>query len=266
MPPRRQERRVAKPLEARAYWEKAPARAGDRQVQGIAKGPGGGEVRILLLEDAPDVAEAIAERFRKRGDAVDSVSTLHGAYDFVAVQDYDVAIVDIGLPDGEGTALLRTLRANRVPTPVLMLTARTKVDDRVSALESGADDYLVKPFDLRELEARVRALHRRRIGELTGLLEFEDLSLDTSGGAATVGGQPVQLTRREFSLLEIMLNNRGRVVSKEKLFERMFAFEEEPSSLNAVEIQVGRLRRKLEGSRVALKTLRGLGYQLVATK
>ncbi|MFD0979104.1 response regulator [Tropicimonas aquimaris] len=221
-------------------------------------------MRVLLLEDAPDVAEAITERFRQRGDVVDHVVTLRSAYDFISVQDYDVAILDIGLPDGEGTEVLKSLRDKQVPTPVLMLTARTKVDDRVSALDSGADDYLVKPFDLRELEARVRALHRRGMGELTGVLEFENLTLDTAGGMARIGGAPVALTRREISLLEILMNNRGRVVPKEKIYDRMFAFGDEPASLNAVEIQIGRLRKKLDGSGTAIKTLRGLGYQLVA--
>ncbi|SNS25757.1 response regulator transcription factor [Tropicimonas sediminicola] len=221
-------------------------------------------MRVLLLEDAPDVAEAIIERFRQRGDVVDHVATLRSAYDFISVQEYDVAILDIGLPDGEGTEVLKSLRARQVPTPVLMLTARTQVDDRVSALDSGADDYLGKPFDLRELEARVRALHRRGMGELTGVLEFENLTLDTAGGVARIGGEPVTLTRREISLLEILMNNRGRVVPKDKIYDRMFAFGDEPSSLNAVEIQIGRLRKKLDGSGTAIKTLRGLGYQLVA--
>ena len=117
-------------------------------------------MRILLLEDAIGVAEAVCASFARRGDAVDHVTTVADALASVAVLDYDVAVLDIGLPDGSGTEVLRALRSGQKATPVLMLTARTRVDDRVSALDSGADDYLVKPFDLRELEARVRALHR----------------------------------------------------------------------------------------------------------
>jgi DNA-binding response OmpR family regulator len=118
-------------------------------------------MRLLLVEDTEDVAEAVVASFARRGDAVDHVATVEDARDSIAVQDYDVAILDIGLPDGRGTEVLKALRAAGKATPVLMLTARSEVDDRVSALDGGADDYLVKPFDLRELQARVRALARR---------------------------------------------------------------------------------------------------------
>lgn len=219
-------------------------------------------MRIFLLEDAPDVSEAIVARFRRRGDAVDHVSTVSDARDYLAVQDYDVAILDIELPDGEGTQIVTDLRSKQAATRILMLTVRTKIDDRVSALDSGADDYLVKPFDLRELEARVRALHRRQGDQCACVVQYGNLTFDTAGDVR-VAGKPVQLTPREFSLLEIMLDNRGRVVPKQRIFEWMFAFGDEPESLNAVEIQVGRLRRKLEGSSLELKTLYGLGYQLV---
>ncbi|MGF1563294.1 MAG: response regulator transcription factor [Geminicoccaceae bacterium] len=220
-------------------------------------------MRILLLEDAPDVAEAIVARFRQRGDAIDHVSTLADARHYLAIQDYDVAILDIGLPDGEGTEILRTLRAGKAATPVLMLTARGRIDERVAALDGGADDYLVKPSDLRELEARVRALHRRQTDERSTVVHMGRLTFDSAGCVVHIAGQPVQLTRREFSLLETMVRNRGRVVPKETIFGHMFAFDDEPASLNAVEIQVARLRRKLQGSGLELKTLRGLGYQLV---
>lgn len=221
-------------------------------------------MRILLVEDAADVADAIVANFARRGDAIDHVATVAAAQDSIAVQDYDVAIIDIGLPDGEGTEVLKSLRSGHKPAQVLMLTARAKVDDRVSALDSGADDYLIKPFDLRELEARVRALARRTGPDRAGIVEFGDLVFDPAGCTVQIFGEPLALTRREFSLLEVMLANRGRVVPKEKIFERMFAFNDEPAGLNAVEIYVGRLRRKLDGSRVAIRTLRGLGYQIVA--
>jgi two-component system response regulator TctD len=180
------------------------------------------------------------------------------------VQGYDVVILDINLPDGDGTELLRQLRREQDATPVLMLTARISVDDRVSALDGGADDYLVKPFDLRELEARVRALARRKTPERAGVIDFGDLSFDSSGLTVLLDGAPLALSQREFSLLEALLANRGRVMPKERIFERMFSFGEQEVGLNAIEIYISRLRRKLEGSRVSIRTLRGLGYQIVA--
>lgn len=221
-------------------------------------------MRILLLEDAIDVAEAVCASFARRGDAVDHVTTVADAEASVAVQDYDIVVLDIGLPDGEGTDVLRALRNRNSATPVLILTARTKVGDRVSALDSGADDYLIKPFDLRELEARVRALHRRSGTDRSGTIEFGDIVFDAASCTATSNGAHLPLTRRETSLLEIMLADRGRVVPKDRIFERMFSFNDEDVGVNAVETYVGRLRRKLQGSKVSIRTLRGLGYQLVA--
>lgn len=220
-------------------------------------------MRLLLVEDTPDVAEAIVASFSRRGDAVDHASTAAEAVDAVAVQDYDAAILDISLPDGSGTEVLRAIRAAGKSTLVLMLTARSDVDDRISALDGGADDYVVKPFDLRELHARIRALTRRTQGTRTGAMEFGDVIFDPANCALNVRGAPVALTRREFSLLEIMLANRGRVISKERILDRMFSFNEEEVGVNAVETYVARLRRKLEGSCVSIRTLRGLGYQLV---
>jgi DNA-binding response OmpR family regulator len=220
-------------------------------------------VRLLLVEDTVDVAEAIAASFTRRGDAIDCVDTVEAARDNLAVNDYEVIILDITLPDGEGTDVLRALRRQRKPTPVLMLTARMAVEDRVAALDIGADDYLVKPFDLRELQARVRALGRRTGPDRGGVVEFGRLALEPAGRIATCGGIPLSLTRREFSLLEALMVNRSRVMPKERLFDRIFTMDEEEIGLNAIETYVARLRRKLEGSGVAIRTLRGLGYQLV---
>jgi two-component system response regulator TctD len=237
---------------------------------GEATGPRGSagasedRMRLLLVEDTPDVAEAIVASFTRRGDAIDNAGTVADARDALAVQAYDVVILDMNLPDGCGAEILRDLRRAGNATPVLMLTARIEVEDRVAALDTGADDYLVKPFDLRELEARVRALARRGGPDASGAVAYGDLVLDPAGKALSVGGQPVALTRREFSLLEALLSNRGRVMSKERIFERMFSFNEDEVGLNAIEIYVARLRRKLEASRVSIRTLRGLGYQLVA--
>ena len=220
-------------------------------------------MRLLLVEDTADVAEAIAASFARRGDAVDSVGTVDDAIGMLDVNDYEVVVLDINLPDGEGTEVLKSLRRQRRPTPVLMLTARLAVEERVAALDIGADDYLTKPFDLRELHARVRALARRSGPDRGGIIEFGRLVVDPAGRVASCEGEPLSLTRREFSLLEALMANRARVMPKERLFDRIFSMDDEEIGLNAIETYVARLRRKLEGSGVAIRTLRGLGYQLV---
>ena len=221
-------------------------------------------MRLLLVEDTEDVADAIVSAFARHGHAVDHAPRIAAAEDALAVQDYDVVLLDIMLPDGSGVDLLRRMRGRRERVPVLMLTARLEVEDRIEALDIGADDYLMKPFDLRELEARVRALIRRRFDERAGRVEYGDLTFDAAGRTASIADAPLMLTRREFALLEILLANRGRVMPKERIFERMFAFEAGDVGVNAVEVYVARLRKKLEGSRLSIRTLRGLGYQLLA--
>jgi two-component system response regulator TctD len=220
------------------------------------------DMRLLLVEDTEDVADAVVSTFARAGHAVDHAPDCSRAEDALAVQEYDVVILDINLPDGSGIDLLREMRIRGNAAPVLMLTARLDVDDRVEALDIGADDYLMKPFDLRELEARVRALARRGTEERSGVIEYGGLTLDPAGRTAFLADLPIPLTRREFSLLEIMMTNRGRVMSKERIFERMFAFDDEEVGTNAIELYIARLRKKLAQSRVSIRTLRGLGYQL----
>jgi two-component system response regulator TctD len=219
-------------------------------------------MRILLVEDTEDVAEPIVATFSRHGHAVDHMATREAAEDALAVQEYDLIILDLMLPDGSGLEVLRGLRSARCPTPVLVLTARLDVDDRVDALDTGADDYLTKPFDLRELEARARALIRRQCEVRSGVVLYGDLSLDAAARTASVNGTPLPLTRREFRLLEILLANRGRVIPKDRLFGKLFSFEETDVGLNAIELYIARLRRKLAASKVSIRTLRGLGYQL----
>lgn len=220
-------------------------------------------MRLLLVEDTVDVADAIVASFGRRGDAVDHMTTVEEAESALLVQEYDVIILDIGLSDGLGTDILESHRNRGNPTPVLMLTARSDIEDRVAALDKGADDYLIKPFDLRELHARVRAMIRRQDVDRSGMIEFGDITFDPAGLTVQIKGTPVSLARREFNLLEILLANRERVVPKDKLLERMYSFNDEDVSLNAIELYVGRLRKKLCESQVTIKTLRGLGYQLV---
>jgi len=220
-------------------------------------------MRILLLEDTEDVAEAIVASFARDGHAVDHAASCEAAEDALAVQDYDLVILDINLPDGSGVDVLRGLRGGKNTTPVLMLTARLDVEDRVEALDVGADDYLMKPFDLRELEARARALARRQGDERRGVMEYGDLVIDPAGRTANADGAALDLTRREFALLAVLMANRGRVMGKDRIFEKMFSFDDEDVNLNAIELYVGRLRKKLDGSAVSIRTLRGLGYQLM---
>jgi len=222
-------------------------------------------VRILVVEDAADVAEPVSNWFRRKGDALDHAPDLATAYALLAVQGYDAIILDINLPDGTGTDLLAALRKRTDPTPVLMLTARLQVDDRVSALDLGADDYLVKPFDLRELDSRVRAVTRRTMRDpsASSIIRYGDLEVDMASKSARTGDTELELTRREFALLEILIARRGRVVAKQSIFENMFSLDQTDVGINAVETYVGRLRRKLSPSQIEIRTLRGLGYQLV---
>jgi two-component system response regulator TctD len=221
-------------------------------------------LRLLLVEDTFDMAEAIMIRLERSGVACDLAKTLEEARACVDVQRYDVIVLDINLPDGLGTDLLKEMRARGERTPVLMLTAEFSVDDRVSSLNSGADDYLVKPFDHRELEARIRALYRRDRGDKAEELTVGNLTFNASARVVRAEDGPVSLTRREFSLLEILIRNRGRTVSKERLFEGVFSFQDTDVSMNALELYIARLRKKLTGCSVRIETQRGLGYKLDA--
>lgn len=219
-------------------------------------------MRLLLVEDTFDMAEAIKIRLERSGSACDLAQTLEEARSCLAVQKYDVVILDINLPDGLGTELLKEIRSRGDRTPILMLTAQFSVDERVSTLNSGADDYLVKPFDHRELEARVRALYRRETGDKSEEVALGKLVFSAPARTVRRDDVPLPLTRREFMLLELLVRNRGKVVGKERLFEGIFSFEETDVGMNAVELYVARLRKKLTGSGVRIETQRGLGYRL----
>ncbi|GEO84829.1 MULTISPECIES: response regulator transcription factor [Alphaproteobacteria] len=217
-------------------------------------------MRFLLVEDTQDVAEAIRDRFVRGGHVIDIVGHVADAEQLSAFNMYDLVILDVNLPDGSGFDLLKRLRLAKNTVPVLVLTARLAVDDKISALDIGADDYMVKPFDLGELEARVRAIIRRRAGGNQSFLEAGNLTFDMVERRTLVAGEERELTRREQMLLEIFLTNSGRVLEKEDLLVRLFGLNGD-SNPNAVEVYVGRLRRKIEGSDLDIRTLRGLGYQ-----
>lgn len=219
-------------------------------------------MRLLLVEDTFDMAEAIVIRLERSGIACDLARTLEQARETLSVQRYDVIVLDINLPDGLGTELLKEMRARGDRTPVLVLTAEFSVDERVSTLNSGADDYLVKPFDQRELEARIRALYRREQGDKTEEIVLGNLTFNPSARVVRLDDSPINLTRREFSLFELLVRNRGRTVSKERLFEGIFSFQDTDVSMNALELYIARLRKKLGGSSIRIETQRGLGYKL----
>ncbi|MGO4667748.1 response regulator transcription factor [Bosea sp. 2YAB26] len=221
-------------------------------------------MRVLVVEDTADIAEAVVMRFEKIGHAVDWESNGRTAAELLQVQAYDLVILDLTLPGEDGLTLLKSLRARRLKTPVLVITARSAVDERISALDLGADDYLTKPFDYRELEARARALLRRSAGLSDNMLRVGPLVIDRAGRVASIGDRTLNLTRRELTVLEILAARPDRIVPKEELIEQLFNFDQEPSP-NAVEQFVARLRRKLADAPIEIRTMRGLGYQLATT-
>ncbi len=219
-------------------------------------------MRILLVEDTVDVGEAVAARLERMGHAVDWQRTGPDAEAALGVQAYDLVVLDVMLPGKDGIAVLSGIRAAGLVTPVLMLTARSRIDDRVNALDFGADDYLTKPFDFREFEARVRALLRRGGGAAVSRLQMGDVEFDQASRSVMVAGRVCELTRRETALLEVFMLRPRKLFTKSELMEQLFGFDQEAGE-NAIELYVGRLRRKLGSSRLEIRTLRGMGYQAV---
>ncbi|WEJ60159.1 response regulator transcription factor [Devosia sp. FJ2-5-3] len=218
-------------------------------------------MRILLIEDSRDIGDAIAAKLAREGYKVDRASDGLSGEDFAVSGSYDLVVLDINLPGKDGFAILQSMREARTPTPVLVITARNQVADKVSLLDLGADDYLVKPFDLLELTARIRAVIRRRNGVSQSINVHGPLRVDLGARAASLDGQPVDLGKREFELLELLVANFGNPVSKEQLVLRLFGHDDQGSP-NAIELLVSRLRRKLEDSGIEIVTQRGVGYQI----
>jgi two-component system, OmpR family, response regulator len=220
-------------------------------------------MRIVLIEDNEMLARGVANALRDLGHAVDWIPNGLDGDSFLASNGADIAIIDLNLPGMNGIELMRALRARADATPVLMLTARGETADRVAGLDAGADDYLVKPFAMAELVARVRALGRRGAGLVPQVERLGQLEFDRGARRLTASGRPIELPRRELALFEALLDNAGRVVSKERIGERLYGTGSEIEP-NAVELLVSRLRRKLAGSGVEIRTARGLGYMLDA--
>lgn len=215
-------------------------------------------MRILVVEDDADLGDAIQRRLRRDGYAVDLVTDGKTADEVLHYQPYEIIVLDIALPSLDGFAILKRLRQRGNRTPVLMLTARSDIADRVTALDVGADDYLPKPFDFREFDARCRALMRRTQGLASGVTKVGKLTFDRGAKSAKLNDIQLHLPNREYRLLEIFVGNLGRVLSKDQIASQLFDFDHEAGG-NAIEIYVGRLRRKL-GDALTIRTMRGLGY------
>ncbi|WP_343561807.1 response regulator transcription factor [Kiloniella sp. b19] len=218
-------------------------------------------MRALVVEDNPALANGISTALERRGLAVDVVHDGLDADGILRVESFDVVILDLSLPGCDGLEVLKNLRARGNNTQVMILTARDQLPDRVSGLDLGADDYMVKPFELVELEARVRALLRRSNGNKSPVIEVGALQFDSNTRTVLLKGEALDLPKRELCLIELLVMKAGKVISKNQIAESLAGFDDEITS-NAIELYVSRLRKKLSGSELKIKTVRGLGYLL----
>jgi two-component system OmpR family response regulator len=216
-------------------------------------------MRILWVEDTAGLGEAVRDQIADDGHAVDWVQTLGYAEASVQTTAYDLILLDLMLPDGHGFGFLRKLRATGKTTPVIILTARDQVSDRIEGLNAGADDYLVKPFDLSELSARVAAVARRYRGDPSPVIQLGELEVDLRDHHIHRSGLPVELTAREWALFEGFIQRPGMLLSRSQLEDRLYAFGAEIES-NTIEVYISRLRKKL--GRDTIVTVRGMGYRL----
>ncbi len=224
-------------------------------------------MRVLLVEDHQAIREMIADHLRERGFAVDAVGRAEQALSAARVARMDAVVLDLGLPDTDGMQLLESLRELHSELPAIIVTARDSIEDRLRGLNSGADDYIVKPFNLLELEARLRAVLRRAGSRRETSYSLGGIMFDTVTRQASASGKPLDLTRREAALLEELMRVPGQVITKDRLEDRLYALED-AGSANALEAAVSRLRRKLAGAeaRLAIETKWGIGYRLVQTE
>ncbi len=218
-------------------------------------------MKFLLVEDNRELASAISSRMRQDGHVIEHAANLSDAQAFIETSEFDLILLDIMLPDGDGRVFLKQHRARQMDTPVIILTARSQVSDRIGTLDLGADDYVTKPFDHAELEARCRAVLRRKAGASKTVIELGGVRFDPVAGSLDVRGQSVSLRNRELRLLELLINAPGQVFSKQRLADRLFSYDHDASE-NAIEVYVGRLRKHLKPSDLTITTLRGLGYRL----
>lgn len=217
-------------------------------------------MRYLLVEDNSELADAVAKRLAMDGHAVDHATTLAEAEDCLAGATYDLILLDVMLPDGDGRDFLVRNRPF-LETPVIMLTARSQVSDRVGALDQGADDYITKPFDFSELEARCRAVLRRRGGTASNNIPLGAVTFDLLAGVLRRGDESLELRSREIRLLEVFARNPSMILSKSHLMDRLFSYDHSVTE-NAIEVYVGRLRRRIEPMGLRIDTVRGEGYRI----
>ncbi len=218
--------------------------------------------RILLVEDDPSLARGLVKTLKAVGYAVDWAEDGETALALARQEPFALITLDLGLPDISGLTVLRQLRREKSKVPILILTARDALEDRIAGLDAGADDYLLKPFEPSELEARIRALLRRAQGDASPVITIGSLVIDQARATATVAGRSLDLRRREWALLERLVARVGKVVAKDRLTNEIFGFDE-PVGPNAIEVYVARLRRKLDPGGPEIRTVRGLGYMLV---
>ncbi|MFZ1469488.1 MAG: response regulator transcription factor [Paracoccaceae bacterium] len=218
-------------------------------------------MRVLLIEDDRVLGAAVRDQIVADGHSIDWAMRLDAAADYLAVAGYDLILLDMMLPDGHGLPFLRARRAAGDVTPVIILTALDQISDRIQGLNAGADDYMVKPFDLAELSARLGAVARRYSGNPNPLVSLGDLKIDLAAKSVQRGGKALTLTAREWVLFEAFVQRPGQILSKAQLEDRLYSFETEVES-NTVEVHISRLRKKLGHDRI--QTLRGLGYRLGA--
>ncbi len=220
-------------------------------------------MRILIVEDDALLADGLVASLKHAGYRVDCARNGQEADYMLAQQDYDLTVLDLGLPGMDGFQVLRRLRERKPQAPVLILTARDALEDRVKGLDLGADDYMTKPFELPELEARIRALLRRSNWGNSELIQLGGLSFDVSGRRVYCGERALDLPASELGIFELLMQRAGKVVSKEQLLESLYGWDADTGD-NAIEVYIHRLRKKLEGSGVAIATVRGLGYLMDA--
>ena len=220
-------------------------------------------MRLLIAEDELDLAEALTVFFEKNHFSVDAVHSGFDAYEYASSGGYDGVILDVMMPKMNGIQVLERLRAEGCKTPIMMLTAKGRKDDRITGFNAGADDYLPKPFDPDELLSRVRAMLRRSEAYQPSVLSCGDVALDPSTGLLSCGGQSLRLSGREFQVMELFLRNPRQVFSAERIMERVWGWDNE-AEINVVWVNISNLRKKLKaiGSKVSLRANRGLGYAL----
>ncbi len=218
-------------------------------------------MKILIVEDDEVLADGLKHTLSQSGYQVSEAKTGHYAEQLLLAQGFDLIILDLGLPDIDGLQLLKKIRKNKVLLPVLILTARDGMNDRIEGITKGADDYMTKPFDLAELEARINALIRRCYGGFNNDIKLGGLTLDTSNQAILAEGELMNISSREMALLELLMLQSGKVVSKDKIAQHL-ATDQDVLADNAIEVYIHRLRKHIESYGVSIRTIRGLGYLL----